>query len=153
MRYAVLLAGIVVVTAFVFTLTTGKGVASSEVLGLPILCVETLDEACWLAWGSGGRGVLVVAAGGLGVVSLTIYGAGVLFASGQLALGGIVLGQAGFGLSFSLSQLAVAFAARGQLAIGVIVEGQGQLGIDGTDFFAQTADELTELIKPFGSKP
>ena len=94
----------------------------------------------------GGKGVLVLGAG-VGVVAITLYGAGVLFATGQIAVGGIAIGQAGAGFSFFLGQLGGAFTALGQVVGGVLARGQGYLGKDGGEFLKELSAELNELLR------
>ena len=111
---------------------------------MPTLGIAHPDP-CWIQLG-GGSGVLVVGIGGFGIVSLTIYGAGLLFATGQLAAGGIALGQVGVGISAFVGQAGGGLVALGQLVIGAVVAGQVPIGIRGAEFFEQLSGELVELL-------
>ena len=111
--------------------------------GLPATRVMS-SEPAWLALGTG-VGVLMVGMGGVGVVAITLYGAGLLFATGQLAVGLVAMGQVGFGLILWLGQLGGAFVTAGQMVGGRLAWGQGQLGSDGSAFFMQLHEDLTDL--------
>lgn len=113
--------------------------------GLPAVRVMS-EEPAWLSLGSG-IGVLMVGMGGVGVVSITIYGAGLLFATGQLAVGLVAMGQVGFGIILWLGQAGGAFLAAGQVVGGKLAWGQGQLGSDGSEFFKQLQEDLSDLFR------
>jgi len=112
--------------------------------GLPALRVMS-QEPAWLAVGSG-AGVLMVGMGGVGVVAITLYGAGLLFATGQLAVGIMAAGQVGLGLLLWLGQAGGALLSAGQVVGGGLVWGQGQLGWDGEKFFTMLHEDLTDLF-------
>ena len=76
--------------------------SESEFLGVPVVSMVE-DQWAWLTIGAG-TGVLVVGAGGAGLVTFTLYGAGLLFGTGQVTAGLICMGQAGLGLVLFLGQ-------------------------------------------------
>lgn len=133
---------------------TVDGVSTLEpIANLPIVCWGDSHELpCWLTIGAG-MGVLVVGIGGVGVVCLTLYGAGILFASGQVAAGGIALAQGGVGFSMFIGQGGGAFTALGQVAVGVIADGQGALGVSGMPFFTRLNYELNQILRFRGPLP
>lgn len=104
------------------------------------------ESTCWLTLGAG-QGVVVIGAVGWGVVCFTLYGAGILFATGQLAFGGIAIGQAGGALSLFLGQVGGAFTTIAQGALGVISRGQAAIGFDGQPFFESLYDELRGILR------
>ena len=113
--------------------------------GLPAVRIMS-QEPAWLSLGTG-IGVLMVGMGGVGVVSITLYGAGLLFATGQLAVGLVAMGQVGFGIILWLGQLGGAFIAAGQLAGGRLAWGQGHFGGDGEEFFKLLNEDLSDLFR------
>jgi hypothetical protein len=121
------------------------------ILGMQPICAVAA-EPCWLVLG-GGHGVLVVGLAGVGVVSLTLYGAGLLFATGQLAAGGIALGQCGVGLSGFAGQVGCGFVAFGQGVGGVVADGQGSVGIKGAPFLRTFNAELSQILRFRGPLP
>lgn len=133
---------------------TVDGASTMEpIANLPIVCWgDSHESPCWLTIGAG-MGVLVVGLGGVGVVCLTLYGAGILFASGQVAAGGIALAQGGVGFSMFIGQAGGAFSALGQVAVGVIADGQGALGVSGMPFFARLNYELNQILRFRGPLP
>lgn len=152
----VVLALIIIVTAIglgVMTETV-EGVSTMKpIANLPVVCWgDSQETPCWLTIGAG-MGVLVVGIGGVGVVCLTLYGAGILFASGQVAAGGIALAQGGVGFSMFIGQAGGAFTALGQISVGVIADGQGALGVTGLPFFAQLNYELNQILRLKGPLP
>ncbi len=152
----VLLALIIIITAIGLGIMTETvdGVSTLEpIANLPIVCWgDSHESPCWLTIGAG-MGVLVVGIGGVGVVCLTLYGAGILFASGQVAAGGIALAQGGVGFSMFIGQGGGAFTALGQVAVGVIADGQGALGVSGMPFFTRLNYELNQILRFRGPLP
>ncbi|HJK89624.1 MAG TPA: hypothetical protein RMH85_05530 [Polyangiaceae bacterium LLY-WYZ-15_(1-7)] len=136
----------IVVTAVGMALLTDTegGLAKEAAFGMPLVGYGNMSAWSWISMG--GKGVLVLGAG-VGVVAITLYGAGVLFATGQIAVGGIAIGQAGAGFSFFLGQLGGAFTALGQVVGGVLARGQGYLGKDGGEFLKELSAELNELLR------
>jgi len=113
------LCGIIVATGLILGMTTevnAEGVSEATVFGLPLVGVGA-DVPVILA--IGGIGVLCLGFGA-GLVCIGFGGAGVLFATGQVAGGLITLAQGGVGITF--------FA--GQAGTGLIGAGQGVLGIE-----------------------
>lgn len=129
----------------------GFGGESVPVAGMPAVCVAVVDTPCWLAFG-GGRGVLVVGLAGVGLVSLTVYGAGLFFATGQLAIGGIAIGQVGAGVIAWIGQLGGGMTGIGQLIFGWLVAGQLPIGSDGSAFHKSLAKQLSSVLGPLGSR-
>ncbi len=113
--------------------------------GLPAVRVMSKEPA-WLTLGSG-TGVLIVGMGGMGVVAITLYGAGLLFATGQLAIGLLAMGQVGFGLILWLGQAGGGIAAAGPVVGGGLAWGQGLLGKDGSTFFKRLNEDFNDLCK------
>ena len=106
--FAVTVAGLAFFTEY------QNALSLTRVGGLPSIGIGP-EGGAWLS--IFGAGVLVIG-GGAGVVSIGIYGAGILFATGQLAVGLVAMGQLGLGLLLYL----------GQLGVGLQVGGQGGLG-------------------------
>ena len=145
-RFGVLL-GVITVTAIALALGPG---GSEKVLGMPVVEVEGGGPA-WIA--VGGSGVLCLGVG-VGVVSLTIYGAGILFATGQLAVGLICFAQLGVGLVFACVQVGAGLTGIGQGIAGGLVTGQGTVGRDGEEFLrALDRDVENALRLPFSARP
>lgn len=117
------------------------------ILGMEPVCVGPVVP-CWLAFG-GGNGVLVVGLAGFGLVSLTVYGVGVFFATGQLAAGLLAIGQVGVGVVGWLGQAGGGMTGVGQLIVGWLVRGQVRLGADGAAFHAMLSRQLrATLVQP-----
>lgn len=139
------------------TLVTGIGlgilgtVYESSVLiaGMPPVCAAAV-EPCWLAFG-GGNGVLVVGLAGVGLVSLTLYGAGVFFATGQLAAGLLAIGQAGVGVIGWIGQVGAGATGIGQLIFGWLVRGQLPIGMDGKVFQTMLLRQLGSALGRIGT--
>ena len=151
----VVLALVIIVTAIglgVMTETVDGVSTMDPIANLPVVCWGESESPCWLTIGAG-MGVLVVGLGGVGVVCLTLYGAGILFASGQIAAGGIAVAQGGVGFSMVIGQAGGGFTALGQVAIGVIADGPGALGVTGLPFFAQLNYELNQILRFKGPLP
>lgn len=116
--------------------------APTEILGMRVTAIGS-GEPAWIALG--GVGVIVLGAG-FGVVAFTLYGAGVLFATGQLAGGLIAFGQLAVGLLFFVAQLGFGFTGMGQLAVGGLVAGQVQVGFDGAAFLRRMERDVDALL-------
>ena len=145
-RFGALL-GVIIVTAVALALGPGGG---GVVLGLPVVDVAGGGPA-WIS--VGGTGVLCLGAG-FGVVSLTIYGAGVLFATGQLAVGLICFAQVGIGLVFACVQVGAGLTGIGQGIAGGLVAGQGSVGRDGEEFLRALDRDVEEALRlPFTVRP
>ena len=97
-----------------------------------------------LAWMS--AGVLVVGVGGVGVVSITLYGAGLLFATGQLAVGLLCIAQLGVGPVFFFGQVGAGFVAFGQLVFGALTGGQVPIGFNGKPMLRGLSAELNQVL-------
>lgn len=123
-----------------------QGQAVTRVAGLPVVAFGS-DSGAWLAFG--GVGVLVLGAG-IGVVSLGLYGGGILFATGQLCAGLLAMGQLGLGIILFL----------GQVGAGLQVGAQGGLGFrrwtQGNDrdeaYFRSMWEELKEVLATHGPR-
>ena len=95
MKHFFILLAVIIATSVVFAGITLLGdTTTTEVLGMQVVSAGNFDQPAWLCVG-GGAGVLVVGVGGVGVVSITLYGAGLLFATGQLAVGLLCIAQLG----------------------------------------------------------
>ena len=95
---------------------------------------ESIDKALRLLRMHRKQGRVVVGLTGVGLVSLTLYGAGVFFATGQLAAGLLAIGQAGVGLIGWIGQVGAGTTGVGQLIVGWLVRGQLPIGKDGKAF-------------------
>ncbi len=136
---------ILVVLALLFWATTPGGVS---VAGMPVACLGNAEAgtSCWIT--IGGFGVIVLGMGA-GLVEIGIFGAGVLFATGQLSLGLIAFGQLALGPIFYCGQVGVGLVGMGQGGLGVLKIGQGHTGGEGRRFLDQLSDELNELLAFF----
>lgn len=114
----------------------------TEILGMRVVAIGS-GEPAWIAMG--GVGVIVLGVG-FGVVAFTLYGAGVLFATGQLAGGLIAFGQLAVGLLFFVAQLGFGIAGVGQLAVGGLVAGQVPVGFDGKAFLRRMEQDFTRML-------
>lgn len=119
--------------------------SESEFLGVPIVSMAEGDWA-WLTIGAG-TGVLVVGVGGAGLVAFTLYGAGLLFGTGQVTAGLICMGQAGLGLVLFLGQAGTGLVCAGQVVIGGLGWGQGRLAMDGEAFIKKLDNDITDLLR------
>ncbi|MCA9534483.1 MAG: hypothetical protein KC593_12420 [Myxococcales bacterium] len=119
------------------------------ILGMEPVCLAPV-QPCWLAFG-GGNGVLVVGLAGFGLVSLTLYGAGLFFATGQLAGGLLAIGQAGVGVIGWIGQVGAGTTGIGQLIFGWLVRGQLAIGADGTAFQQMLGRQLASALARPGS--
>ena len=131
-----------------------------EIAGMPVVCVPGADgpsnpEAvlglapCWFAFG-GGKALVVVGLAGAGLVCITLYGVGILFATGQLALGGLAIGQAGAGIIGWIGQVGAGLTGVGQLIFGVYVQGQLPIGANGGAFHAALSRQLQSTLRRAG---
>ncbi|MCA9578292.1 MAG: hypothetical protein R3B40_07540 [Polyangiales bacterium] len=128
----------------------GSSDAPVTIFGMEPVCVGPM-EPCWLAFG-GGNGVVVVGLAGIGLVSLTLYGAGVFFATGQLAAGLLAIGQAGVGLIGWIGQVGGGMTGIGQLIFGWLVRGQLPVGADGRAFHGVLLRQLRTTFHKPGSR-
>jgi len=146
-RFLILCAVLLVTYLGFFLFPTPKnGQSAEEVAGMPVVCVGTAeDEPCWLTIGAG-KGVVLVGMGGVGVVCFALYSFGLLFATGQLAAGGLAIGQVGFAFSFWLGQAGAGPVAFGQLVGGAIADGQGALGVKGAPFLKELSADLNRIL-------
>lgn len=145
-RFFIVLGLIVITSIGLWAVTELDGYCSvNRVLGMPALCVGSVEPA-WLTLGMG-TGVLVVGGGGVGVVAITAYGAGILFATGQLSAGLIAFGQLGFGLILFLGQVGAGTIAAGQAVGGGLVWAQGGLGYSGKEFIKELNTDIADLMK------
>jgi hypothetical protein len=135
--------GIAIVTCILFGAEAGARGPSTYVLGMPAVAWGTTEPA-WLQFG--GAGVVVVGAG-YGFVAFTMYGAGIFFATGQIAGGLFAFGQVAVGVLFYLAQLGFGASGVGQLAIGGLVVGQGPLGFDGEKFLTRMNKDIDDLLR------
>ena len=105
---------------------------------------------CWFAFG-GGKALLVVGLAGMGLVSITLYGVGLFFATGQLAVGLLAIGQAGAGIIGWIGQVGAGITGIGQLIVGGYVQGQLPIGVNGAAFHASLGRQLKSALSPIGS--
>jgi hypothetical protein len=138
----VILVGLIVVMTLLFWVSTPSG---ASVAGMPVACTGNSEAVapCWIALG--GFGVIVVGMGA-GLVEIGIFGAGVLFATGQLSLGLIAFGQLALGPIFYCGQVGVGLVGMGQGGLGVLKIGQGDTSGEGRRFLDQLSGELNELL-------
>jgi hypothetical protein len=146
-RFLILCAVLLVTYLGFFLFPTPKnGKSAEEVAGMPVVCVGAAEEEpCWLTIGAG-KGVVLVGMGGGGIVCFALYSVGLLFATGQLAAGGLAIGQVGFAGSFWLGQAGAGPVAFGQLVGGAIADGQGALGVKGAPFLKELSADLNRIL-------
>jgi hypothetical protein len=148
MKRFALLAVIIIVTSLVLGLTTtmapGGDVSQSQVMGMPVVSLS--GTTGWLTIG-GGAGVLMVGFGGVGLVTFTLYGAGLLFGTGQATAGSICMGQAGLGLVAFLGQAGTGLVGAGQVIVGGLGWAQGRLAFDGKEFILGLNADLDDLFR------
>lgn len=139
-----LLMAIVIATSAMFTaeglLRSGE---PSQIWGMPVVAVGG-EQPAWISFG--GVGVIVLGAG-FGVIAFTLYGVGLLFATGQLAAGLFAFGQLVAGLLCFVAQLGIGASGVGQLAVGGLVVGQAPIGFDGEEFLKRMNADINELLK------
>jgi len=70
------------------------------------------------------KGIIAIGFFGLGLISISWFGAGLLLAIGQFAVGIIAIAQFAFGIYFGLGQFATGVIAIGQFAFGDYVLAQ-----------------------------
>lgn len=141
-RFAIVSA-FVIGTALMLTWATdletvdGNSRSRATVLGIRVVSIG-VDEPAWLQVGGSdpevGPSGLVIGLGGVGFVTYGVYGAGILFATGQLAVGLFAIGQLAVGVVFVICQLGAGLSGVGQVLAGGLVVGQGTLGGDGEGF-------------------
>ena len=125
---------------------------------MPIACLAEGGESeddfpfadaqpCWISLG--GVGVIVLGIG-IGIVEFGIFGAGLLFGSGQVAGGLIAMGQAGIGLVLFAGQAGVGLTGVGQGMFGWITAYQGGEKRDGKRFLEDLNEDANDLFSFFG---
>lgn len=150
MKSIAVLLGIIILTSLAFWPMTEMAagndmIAKTLVLGIPVLGVST-EQFCWLSLGVG-FGVVFVGLAGAGAVAIGLGGGGgLLFGSGQLACGSIVMGQLAVGLVFTLGQLGVGASGLGQLILGGLVKGQVGIGKDGGEFLSWLNKDIDRIF-------
>lgn len=148
MKRFALLAVIIVATSLGLGLTTTMApdgqVSQSRFMGLPVVSLS--GPTGWLTIGDG-SGVLLVGFGGVGVVTFTLIGAGLLFGTGQVAAGSICMGQAGLGLVAFLGQAGTGLVGAGQVIVGGLGWAQGRLAFDGKAFILGLNSDLDDLFR------
>jgi len=133
---------LVAVTGGLFLLTYDDG---GLVLGMRPVCMGAgADQPCWIT--GGGFGVLALGAG-VGVVAIGLYGAGLLFATGQLAAGLLVVGQLAIGVVGFLGQVATGLVGMGQGGVGALTVTQGGDNAEGKAFLKQLSAEMGEALR------
>jgi hypothetical protein len=144
-RFFILLA-IMTATALVLAVLTPTvdGVSATQWFGMPVVGFAS-DAPAILQVGAG-TGVMVVGVGGFGIVCITLYGAGVLFATGQLSAGLLSIGQLSVGVIFLFGQVGGGFIAFGQLVFGGLTGGQVPVGFDGKAFLRELNAELSRVL-------
>lgn len=142
-KWLALVIAVVALTATLFLLSTDGG---ATVLGLPLACVGSWEIPCWIT--AGGSGVLVVG-GGTGVVAIGIAGAGLLFATGQIAIGLIAFGQLALGGVAFLGQVATGLVGAAQGGLGWLTVVQGGNNVEGRAFLKQLDADLAETLRPW----
>ncbi len=137
-----LLVVITAVTAVALVLTTALGPGEpTRVFGMP-LCGINPSEPCLLVLGIGVGGVVVGV--GAGLVALTWGGAGLLFATGQIALGAITFGQVGVALTFFAGQAGVGLTGIAQGVLGMETVSPGNAS--GKEFLTRLNRELGQIL-------
>jgi hypothetical protein len=140
-RFAALVV-LVALTSLLFFVTADR---EASVLGLKLACVDfTSDDLCWI--GMGAKGVIVLG-GGFGVIELGIAGGGILFATGQLAIGSLVLGQLAIGLVGFLGQVGTGLVGMAQGGVGWRTVTQGGDNEDGKRFLRAMSADLEGILR------
>lgn len=143
-RFFKLLALLIVTTILlcVSTLAQQSDGGAIEVAGMPMVCVGS-KHPCWIA--IGGYGVVALGAG-VGVIEYGLYGAGILFGTGQVCAGLIAMGQVGVGLLLYLGQAGFGFLGFGQGVGGWMTHYQGGDKRDGREFGEEIRKDLRDLF-------
>jgi hypothetical protein len=123
----------------------GARVSESQVLGMPVVSLTDRTTG-WLAIG-GGSGMLIVGLAGVGLVTFTLAGAGLLFGTGQITAGMICMGQAGLGVVAFLGQAGTGLVGAGQVIVGGLGWAQGRLAFDGEEFIKGLNADLGDLFR------
>lgn len=140
---AVLIVATSAVLAFTTEMTTSGTVSRTRVLDTPVVSLAE-SEFAWIS--VGGAGVIVLGVG-FGIVAFTLYGAGLLFGTGQVTAGLIAMGQAGLGLVAFLGQAGTGLVGAGQVVIGALGWAQGRLAMDGEQFIKDLSKDLNQTLK------
>ncbi len=140
--FALVIAAVVLTSVLCLVESGVRSGAPSVVLGMPVTSAGSTQPA-WIS--VGGAGVIVLGAG-YGIVAFTLYGAGLLFATGQLAVGLFAFGQLAIGVLFFVAQLGLGICGVGQVAIGFSVVGQGAVGWDGESFLSRLSSDLDDIL-------
>lgn len=145
-RFWKLMAIVIVTSIVLLCLSLAQAPSSSregvEVAGMPVACIGR-PHPCWIA--VTGTGVIVLGAGA-GVVEFGLYGAGILFGTGQLCVGLIAMGQLGLGLVLFAGQVGGGLLSFGQGVTGWLSVRQGGQQRDGRDFLAALRADLHDLF-------
>jgi hypothetical protein len=147
--FALVVVAMIVTSVLCFVESAVRAGPPTIILGMPVTGAATSDPA-WIS--IGGAGVIVLGAG-YGIVAFTLYGAGLLFATGQLAAGLVAFGQLAVGVLFFVAQLGLGLVGVGQVAIGFSVVGQGQLGWDGETFLRRLSNDLDDVLFVWRRRP
>jgi hypothetical protein len=137
----ILMVVLVAVTSLLFYATAD---GSAQVLGMRLTCMDMGGDPCWI--GIGAKAVIVLG-GGVGVIEIGLYGAGILFATGQLAGGLLAVGQLAIGVVGFLGQVATGMVGMAQGGVGWITVTQGGDNEDGKAFFKRLSADLEEALR------
>ena len=150
-RLTVLVVIMIATASGLISLTDMTGsVSVHRVLGMPV--VDLTGEGDGPAWITlGGTGVLVLG-GGAGLVLLGFVGFGLLFATGQFAVGLIAFAQFGIGLIFVCAQFGAGLTGLGQFFLGGLGHGWAQIGSSKREFLESLDRELGEVLA-FRNRP
>lgn len=141
MKRFILLTVLIALTALLFYLSAD---GSAEVYGMKLTCTGFGRKPCWI--GVGAYAVIALGAG-VGMIELGMYGAGVLFATGQLAGGLIAMGQLAIGVVGFLGQVATGMVGAAQGGLGWLTVTQGGDNDEGKAFLKQLSAELDETLR------
>ncbi len=120
-----------------------SGESSHQVLGMAVTCTAEQSTApCWIAYGGFG---VVVLGGGVGVVEFGIGGVGILFGTGQLAVGMIAMGQVGVGLVFWAGQAGAGLTGVAQGMLGWVTAYQGGESCGGRRYLRELSRDVADL--------
>jgi hypothetical protein len=140
-----ILSAILVATTVLLAVCTQMGDgAVTRYLGMPVVAWGNFEDSSWIAMG--GKGVIVLGAG-FGLVEYGLYGAGALFACGQVAGGLLAFGQLAVGPIFVCGQLVFGMLGLGQVFVGGWGIGQGKLAKDGMALLKHLDEDLDDVLR------
>ena len=136
----ILLIVVIIATTLLFFATTDS---SAVVAGMPLACTDG-RAPCWI--GVGGPHVIAVGVGA-GLVEFGYIGVGLLFATGQAAVGMIALGQMAVAITCFVGQAGTGLCGMGQGGLGLLVHDGADKHKDAKAFFVRLGADLNDLLR------